>query len=184
MAHAVEYWSMNLARYGTEWRTLVLSGPFGCGKTHALSAARRYVRGVRMDLWPEPWPSPPQYYTCNWSDFVREQVQHTNEEMREDLLDSHIVFLDDIGSEEDTFKSGAPTRILGDILGRLHEKRRFVFITTNIAQEHWANRWDGRVEDRLLRMNATIVNLWRSDLRAESYAVWKLKTTYESSPEI
>lgn len=173
MANRVEVWCKNFARHGRDGRSIVLSGQFGCGKTHSFSAARRYVRDVRMEIWPspKPWAHPPSFYSCNWSDFVRELVEFNNVEMREDLLGSDVVFMDDIGSEEDRFKSGAPTRLLGDILGRLHDERRYVFITTNIAPSAWQERWDGRVEDRLLRMNADIVDL----SGCESYAVWRLE---------
>lgn len=128
-----------------------------------------------MEIWPspKPWPAPPSFYSCNWSDFVRELVEFNNVEMREDLLGSNAVFIDDIGSEEDRFKSGAPTRLLGDVLGRLHDERRFVFITTNVSPEGWKSRWDGRVEDRLLRMDATIVDL----SHCQSYATWQIENT-------
>lgn len=173
MADKVEAWCMGFARHSKTGRAIVLVGPFGCGKTHCFTAARRYVRDVRMELWPEPrpWSHPPSFYSCNWSDFVREIVEFNNAEMREDLLSSDVVFMDDIGSEEDRFRSGAPTRLLGDTLGRLHDEKRYVFITTNIFQTGWRERWDGRVEDRLLRMDPIIADL--SD--CESYATWKLK---------
>lgn len=173
MADVVEEWCRNFAKNAPEGRCVVLSGPFGCGKTHCLASARRYVRDVRMAIWPEPWPGPPQYTSVNWGDFIRELTENDNQEAREDLLNAHVMFLDDIGCEEDRFKSGAPTRILGDILGRIHDERKFAFITTNIPPEGWAKRWDNRVEDRLFRMRPRSVNLWLDG--AESYAVWKLK---------
>jgi DNA replication protein DnaC len=173
MADQVQSWCMNLARYGKQGRVIVISGPFGCGKTEALRAAMRYTRDVRMAVWPEPWPHPAQFLMVNWSDFIREQVDHANHEQMEDLVTSDVVFLDDVGSEEDRFRSGAATRIFGDVLGKM--ERKFVFITTNIHPSQWNERWDGRVEDRLLRSNSVVVNLWRKELRAESYAVWKLR---------
>lgn len=82
------------------------------------------------------------------------------------------MFLDDIGSEEDRFKSGAPSRILGDVLGRIHDEKKFAFITTNIPPGEWKARWDARVYDRLLRMNPIAPNVWQA---GESYAVWKMR---------
>lgn len=173
MADAVESWCMNLARNGKMGRTIVLAGPYGCAKTHCWRAAKKYVRDVRMSLWPEPrpWAHPPNFYACNWAEFVREVGEFHNEEMREDLLSADIVFADDVGSEEDRFKSGQANRILGDILGALHDKNKYVFLTMNVDATGWRDRWDGRVEDRLLRMNAEIVDL----TDCESFATWKLR---------
>jgi len=177
MADAVETWCRGFARQDTQGRVIVLSGPFGCGKTRSLRAARGYVRDMRMQVWPSVWKTenggPPQFHSVNWSDFIRELTEKDNPEAREDMMDSDIVFWDDIGSEEDRFRSGSPARILGDCLGWVHDKRKFAFITTNIAPSGWRERWDGRVEDRLLRSRAIVVDLWRNN--AESYAVWKLK---------
>ena len=172
MADCVESWCRNFARRGGD-RVIVLVGPFGCGKTHCLRAARRYVRDVRMEIWPEPkpWNYPPTVYSCNWAEFVREATENDNAEIREDLLSGDVVFVDDIGAEEDRFRSGAPTRLLADILERIHEKRKFAFITSNVSACGWRERWDGRVEDRLLRMDAQIVDL----NGCESYSTWKLK---------
>jgi DNA replication protein DnaC len=173
MADATQDWCMNLARYGKAGRCIVISGPFGCGKTECIRAAARYTRDVRMAVWPEPWPHPLQFLAVNWPDFIREQVEQDNHEQMEDLTQSDVVFLDDVGAEEDRFKSGTPARILGDVLGKM--ERKFVFITTNINPDGWADRWDGRVEDRLLRSGSKAVNLWLPELKAESYAVWRLK---------
>jgi DNA replication protein DnaC len=175
MADAVQDWCMNLARNGKDGRCIVLTGPFGLGKTECLRAAAKYTRDVRMAIWPEPWPRPLQFLSVNWADFIREQVENDNHEQMEDLTQSDVVFLDDIGSEEDRFKSGSPARILGDVLGKM--ERKFIFITTNIdpVNSGWAKRWDGRVEDRLLRARSTVINLWQPELEAESYAVWRLR---------
>ena len=173
MGSAVEAWCRNFAANRHSGRAIVLVGPFGCGKTQCLSAARRYVRDVRMAVWPQPWGHPPQYHSVNWSDFVRDVVEEDNKAIRQDLQGCDVVFIDDVGSEEDRFKSGAPTRLLGDVLGKLHEDKCFTFITTNVSPSGWRTRWDGRVEDRLLRMNATVVDLSSCD----SYAIWKLKNT-------
>ena len=152
---------------------LILSGPFGCGKTRCLSAARRYVRDVRMSIWPEPWPHPPQYHSVNWADLVREVTELDNPEAKTDLVESDVMFVDDIGTEEDRFKTGAATRVLGDVLGRIHDELKFALITTNIAPDGWKARWDGRVEDRLLRMLADMPQLW--DGGGISYAEWSAK---------
>ena len=172
-ADAVEAWCRRFARNAREGRVLLLSGPFGCGKTRCLAAARRYVRDVRMSIWPEPWPHPPNLHSVNWADFVREITELDNPDARTDLLEADVMFLDDIGSEEDRFKSGSATRVIGDVLGRIHDEKKFAVITTNIAPDGWKARWDGRVEDRLLRMQADIPSLWSNG--AISYAEWRAR---------
>ena len=171
MVDACEQWCRNVAKNSREGRSLILCGPFGCGKTHSFNASRRYVGDVRMAVWPEFWVKPLNVMAARWGALVRELTENDNREFGDDLLASDVAMLDDIGSEEDRFKSGAPTRILGDLLGEMHEERRFMFLTTNIAPDGWKARWDGRVEDRLLRLDAKIVNLW--PLGSESYASWK-----------
>lgn len=173
MADLMQSWCMNLAKHGKDGRTIIITGPFGCGKTEALRAAAKYTRDVRMAVWPEPWPHPAQFLMVNWSDFIREQVEGNNHEQMEDLILSDVAFLDDVGSEEDRFRSGGATRIFGDVLGKM--ERKFLFITTNIHPNQWRERWDGRVEDRLLRARSVVANLWLPELRAESYAVWKMR---------
>lgn len=173
MVDACERWCRNVARNGLESRSIVLCGDFGCGKTECLAASARYVRDVRMAIWPEPWPMPLTVMSVSWAQVVRELTERDNPEFMDDLREANVLLLDDVGSEEDRYRSGSPTRILGDLLDDLHRKIRFVFITTNIAPEGWRERWDGRVEDRLLRLDAEIMNLWECGV--ESYASRKMR---------
>ena len=173
MVDACEFWCRNVAANGAELRGLVLAGPFGCGKTHALNASARYVRDVRLaeGVWPGAWPHPLTVARVDWATLVREVADNDNREFMDDLIAADVCLLDDVGSEEDRFKSGAPVRILGDVLGALHDKRRFMLLTTNIGSDGWGARWDKRVEDRLNRMDAEIVDLCGDG--AQSYATWR-----------
>lgn len=175
MADAVEKWCKGIYKRNKEGRSLMITGTFGCGKTECLRAARGYVKDIAVAVYPDFWPKPIIFCDVNWSDFIRGQVEDDNREQMEDLISADVIFIDDLGSEEDRFKSGAPTRILGDVLGKIENK--FIFITSNISPENggWLKRWDGRVQDRLLRSGMNVVNLWRPELKVESYAVWKLK---------
>ncbi len=170
MVDACERWCRNVAANGDGRRNIIVTGPFGCGKTHVLNASARYLRDVRQSVWPAPlpWGHPPSVARVEWATLVREVTENDNREFADDVKSADVVLLDDVGSEEDRFKSGAPVRILGDLLGTLHDKRRFVFITMNIGPDGWRARWDGRVEDRLLRMDAEIVDMWGAG--AESFA--------------
>ncbi len=175
MADQTEAWCRNFAVYGKEKRIIVLAGTFGCGKSHCFRAAHRYVNDVRMEVWPRYWPKASEVFACNWADFSRDVLNRTPKDegdgIRTDMLSADVAFIDDIGSEEDPFRSGAATRLLADVLSHLHDRRRFAFITTNISPGGWRERWDGRTADRLARMDARIMDL----TECESYASWKMK---------
>lgn len=164
-ASAVEQWCGRVHRNKSSGRAVVLSGRFGCGKTRMLRAARRYVQAIYMDAWPAHWPHSINVQSVEFPRFCYE-VEKGNQDHFDDVAGADVAFIDDVGAEEDRFKSGAPTRILGDLLGQLES--RFTFITTNIDPAKWRERWDGRVEDRLLRRNSVVVNLW--EVGAKSFA--------------
>lgn len=147
-----------------------MAGPYGCGKTMTLKACYRWVQRVRFELWPRFWPRPPETFSCNWAEFVHDVSEKGADGRLEDLHKADIVFLDDIGAEEDRFRSGAPARILGDVLGRLHDNKKRFLVTTNVAVENWRTHWGGRVEDRLIRADAMVM-----DLKSVSYAAWRLE---------
>jgi DNA replication protein DnaC len=151
---------------------ICLAGIFGCGKTDILRGAFRYVNAIYMQVYPDKWPHPISTSFVRWAPFVRE-VANDNREHFDDVVKSDVIFVDDIGAEDDEFKSGKPTRILGDFLDSTENK--YVFITTNIAPDGWRARWDGRIEDRLLRRNSVLVNGYDPELRCISYAQYLLE---------
>lgn len=83
----------------------------------------------------------------------------------EDLYGYDFLALDDIGAENDDFK--VATDKLCMVLTRREKKH--TLITTNISMDAWAQRFDARVEDRLLR-NAEVVDM----NEVPSFSVWKL----------
>lgn len=167
MADAVQTWCHKVHRNQRDNGTsLVVSGPFGCGKTRALRAAQHFVRLAYIDRMYAEWRSPITWQAIEFGGYASDYEAGINRGLQEDLRNTDVIFIDDIGAEEDRFKSGAATRMLGDLLGTL--ERKFTFITTNIERRHWATRWDRRVEDRLMRNQATICNLW--PLGAKSFA--------------
>lgn len=173
LANATEAWCRGVMTRQSANRVLLMTGPFGTGKSHCLKACVRFVREARQEIWPEPWPHPPSFQSCNWAVMVREVIENDNRDAWEDLLACDVVFLDDLGSEEDRFKSGGAVRVLGDTLGRIVDQKKFAVLTTNIEPDGWKARWDGRVHDRLMRMQANTVDLWGEG--GESYAVWKAR---------
>ena len=102
-----------------------------------------------------------------------EVLENKNREHYEDTIRSDVVFIDDAGAEEDRFKSGAATRLFGDLLGDLEGK--FVFITMNIPPDQWAEKWDGRVEDRLMRKSPVVVDGFAPETICISYAQYQLE---------
>ncbi len=173
MADCVENWCRRVQANDRSSLSLVLAGVFGCGKTKALRDAYRYVHAIYMDVWPSKWPKPINIIRIDFPAFVHEVAINDNQGHYEDVRAGDVVFIDDIGAEEDRFRSGAPARLLGDLLGALESK--FTFITTNIEPAGWRDRWDGRVEDRLIRRNAVICNLWLPEYASESFAYHTLR---------
>jgi len=74
--------------------------------------------------------------------------------MIHDAMDSDLLIVDDIGAEND------PWKICADKLCQVMSRRekRFTVITTNIQPAQWAQVFDDRINDRLLR-NSVVVDI-------------------------
>jgi hypothetical protein len=164
IADSVQAWCSDVYHNRRDHRLLMVTGPFGTGKTMALKGAARFVRGVYMDVWPRFWDHPITPIVVPWPQFS-EDYERGKTGMYDDIIKSDVVFLDDVGAESDRFKSGVKTELLGNLLSDLAP--RFVLITSNIEPRHWREKWGGRVEDRLNR-NAALCDLWQ--IGATSYA--------------
>lgn len=79
----------------------------------------------------------------------------------EDAFNSDLVIIDDVGSENDPWKVCADR--FCQILSR--REKRFTVITTNVKPEQWAERFDGRISDRLMRSSVVV------SIGATSYAL-------------
>ena len=170
MADCLQTWCAAVRRRDLAKPLLVITGEFGCGKSHALRAAHRYVKAIYCDVWPEFWKEPISLATVEFPRFVREVAENANVEHFDDVAGASVAFIDDIGAEEDRFRSGSPARVLGDLLGA--REKKFTLLTTNIAPDGWRERWDGRVEDRLWR-RSVVCDLYEPARRATSYALWQ-----------
>ena len=60
-----------------------------------------------------------------------------------------MVFLDDVGSETDKFKTGEPAERFRIVL-EICEKR-FLLVSMNVSPTLWTSAWDSRVNSRLQR---------------------------------
>jgi hypothetical protein len=173
MATEAEHWCSRVRNNASRVaRLIVLAGPFGCGKTEILKGARGYIKDIYMRVDDCAWKKSITIASIVWPEFIADYISQKNNERMEDIITSDVVFIDDVGAESDRFRSGEPTQILGEMLGALDKK--FVFITTNIEPAGWKLRWDGRVEDRLLRNGAVVVDGYDPELRAMSYQKWRL----------
>ena len=79
----------------------------------------------------------------------------------EEAINAGLLIIDDVGAEHDPSRNG--TDKLCQVLSR--REKRFTLLTTNIKPEAWAERFDVRIADRLLR-NSVVLNL-----ACESYAL-------------
>lgn len=166
MADEVERWCKDVYWNRRDHRSLVIAGPFGCGKTTVLRKASAFVRMVYMDRLYHEWKRPISLIELEFAKLCADLEAQRNRDFADDVRAADVVFIDDIGAEEDRFKSGAATRVLGDLLGDLETK--FTLITTNVdrRQNGWRLRWDPRVEDRLLRRGSVTCNLWALGARS------------------
>jgi hypothetical protein len=128
---------------------LVLSGPTGIGKSHALRRCRRFLANHAIDFWSEGlWPSVPQIVFAVWSR-VCELPKDEWDDWLYDLRRAAVVILDDVGSEVDRFRSGEPAERLRVTLEECGAK--WLAISTNAGPENWETVFDARVCSRLNR---------------------------------
>lgn len=174
MASATEAWCKRVRDNERRIaRMIILVGVFGCGKTQMLRGAARWIKDICNTVWPGKWANTVSYVVISWPKFCFEVLDNKERGLYEDAVASDVIFIDDVGAEEDRFKSGASTRLLGDLLGDIESK--FVFLTTNIPPDQWVEKWDGRVEDRLMRNMPVIVDGFDPETRCISYAQYQLE---------
>lgn len=157
MADAAEAFAGRWFRNKPSPALLVLCGPSGTGKSHVAQrvcgfARRAAFSSMENGAWRDPLRVPDLAF-LRWpevcSDFDAGEYGAVQDAMTTDLL-----FLDDIGAENDPWKKHADK--LCQILSR--RERRFTLLTTNIAPEQWETSFDKRIADRLMR-NSSVVYL-------------------------
>lgn len=165
MADAVERfccrWHANKRTGGT---LLVLVGDTGRGKSLMMRRAMEWCRGAAVNAWEAGhWGkcSPQVALDARWPEIVAE-LRAFNRTMLPDLFEMDLIGLDDIGAETDRFDAGVDA--LCQILTR--RDHNWTIVTTNVPMRGnaaekllgWAEKWDARVANRLLR-NSAIVDL-------------------------
>lgn len=136
----------NDAAAKSKW--MVLSGSPGCGKTHAIKAAYRFLRDHNGMLWPRYYRSPVNVVCYTWSRIVGLGPLSWND-IEEEVRAAKIVLVDDIGSEVDRYKSGEPAERLRSFLELAAPK--WLAMTTNVLRKDFAHTFDARVQSRLER---------------------------------
>lgn len=143
-------------------RLLVLMGDTGCGKTHTAGALLRWSRQLSPLAWERGhWATVPSSTFYRWPE-ITDRFKEGQYGVMNDLFDTTLIALDDIGAEHDPSRNAAEK--LCQVLSRRH--RLWTVVTTNIAPDDWPARFDRRIADRLMR-NSRVVDLFS----VESYAL-------------
>lgn len=158
-ANEAERWAARVYVGDPRLSLLVLAGETGVGKSKILKACASWARFMAVKMlemggWGKvDKPRAPSSMVALWPT-VADAVRTKHLDIVNDCIASDILFLDDIGAEDDPFQQA--TDKLCQILSQ--RERKHTLITTNITPEHWASRFDARIADRLLR-NSVIVDL-------------------------
>lgn len=147
-------------RNNPERSLLVIVGESGCGKTHTAMAISRFCHLAAFKAFEsgkgKTWSGariPCQLFVF-WPETV-DQIKAKNFGLVEDMRETDLLIIDDLGAEDDPFRQA--TNTLCQILSR--REKKFTVITTNIKPEFWCERLDSRIGDRLMR-NSETVSMW------------------------
>ncbi len=125
----------------------VVAGNTGCGKSHVAKRIKSFYNGSKVEFWDGVTTHIPNALLGYWPEVVGWDDEDFDDFVSE-VSASKLVILDDIGAEEEKYRSGAPAARLGRVLERCDG--RWLFATTNVPADLWKARWDQRVSDRLL----------------------------------
>lgn len=155
MADAVQAWCGRCFRHDRRDTLLILAGTYGTGKTHCLSAAHEWMRlaafsAFESKAWMDMFPT---VAFKRWP-VIADAIRAKEMGSIEDCISSGILFLDDVGADDDPFHQA--TDKLCQILSR--REMMHTMITTNVGQSDWQAKFDGRIHDRFFR-NSVVVDL-------------------------
>ena len=148
------------ARNPAVGRTVVIFGENGCGKTSIAKAIYRWARAIKFKLPAVKSPirdefGPASAEFTNWAEIVDGfKPPANNYEILDDLSDSSLLVIDDIGAEHDPSSIGVEKLYV--MLNR--REHRWNIFTTNLPPNQWAAKWERRVSSRLYR-NAQHIDL-------------------------
>lgn len=128
---------------------LVIAGPAGIGKSHALRRCHLFLANHTVDFWDAGlWAKVPGTLTATWSKIV-DLPRDEWDDWLYDLRRASFVCLDDVGSEVDRYRSGEPVERLRIALEACESK--WLLVTTNATPAQLKTVWDARVASRLTR---------------------------------
>lgn len=137
---------------------VVLCGNPGCGKTALLNRMAQWGRTNGMALSSQVWKykrRPLSVSRVSWPELCDGFKEGAYGAVA-DLIDADLALIDDIGAEHD------PSRNAVDKLCQIFSRRegKWTLVTTNIEPQAWSQKFDARIEDRLLR-RSTIVDMFQ-----------------------
>lgn len=128
----------------------IVEGNTGCGKSHCAKRIRTFYNGSKIEFWTGGRGHIPNALWGYWPEVVGWKDEDFDDFVSE-ACGAKLVILDDIGAEEEKYRSGAPAARLARVLERCDGK--WLFATTNVPADKWKDRWDQRASDRLLAGN-------------------------------
>lgn len=157
LADAAEAFCARWVKNDKSKTLLVIVGTFGSGKTHTAKAIGSFCTAAALNAFEKGgWDklgSLPSTIFISWPS-VASEFNEKNFSVMDDAIKSALTILDDIGAENDPWKICADK--LCQILSR--REKMFTVVTTNIEPAAWASKFDGRIEDRLLR-NSIVIDI-------------------------
>ena len=143
--------------------TLTMSGRSGCGKTHLMRNAYRYIIGNT--------PKIARMWT--WSALLTALRAEDAGFIMHTLGEVDFVFIDDIGAENISgdFTRGLSCAVLCDLLDRREGK--WTMFSSNLTLSEIAKTYDARIASRLIRNGGVICDM----TDAEDYALreWRAR---------
>lgn len=177
VATAAEQFCKRWFNNNREQSLLVLVGDSGTCKTHLARRIDYFCRAaapMAFDRGMHGSSRVPDSMYLHWPSTVAKfGDKKVGNMIVDDASSCTLRIIDDIGAEQDPW--GDAKDRLCQILSRSED--RFTVITTNISPRDWANKFDTRIADRLLR-NSVVKQL----RDVPSYAMWKRTATKKGGP--
>lgn len=159
MADLVTVWVQNWFKNHSESemnKHLIVCGKTDTGKTETANRIFQFLKHARFTAMEVGgWITPPVIEQFDFQEICVLEDEAFRQWLK-DREQTTTLFLDDIGSEVDRFKTGTPTERLRQIFEMF--KNRYIYATSNIMASGFEKKWDDRVASRLLR-NSEVVEL-------------------------
>ncbi len=136
---------------------LILSGPFGTGKTMAATLLLKDLTKAGYSCYSTTFTGLVQQYTAGWKDSSEEKW------FQRRIKRSHILLIDDVGKEMKT-KTNLAESVFDDVLRARVQENRPTFITTNMTFGELMEGYGGAVFS-LLMENSIAFNVSGQDFR-------------------